>query len=314
MSKHYIISPAIIGGSPDFTITEQQYIDLRRCNTQNFEAFEIELAFEFVIENYIEIEKYVAEHLIFDMIGRGRTQDVFRAQQWGFIRTLNNWLASIRFWHDLTRNRLISICGRGAELETFNNANSEFEEKEFVYGFIFHLRNYSQHGGFPLTGTSINAKWENEFTTLKFSANYTLDYDQIRSYFEKNGKGLRDRKKFGNRIEEYSKGKPFDLKPIVRQSVEIFGQFMDHVRSSMSQRIAENEELVLDMIQRFSSAYPNVSTIGLSAMPVDDRNIVDDSTHIVPVRDEFIMRSREMRRKNNGQSLINMDKRMISNV
>ena len=152
MSTQYLLKPAVLVRNPDITVTRQDYLDAKRCHKQLFEAFEIELAFDFVIKNYIEIEKYIAEHLVLDMTGQTRAPDSFRQQQWGFIRTLNNWLASISFWRDLTRNRLVSICGRGPELKVFNEVHEKLQKEEFVYAFIFQLRNYSQHAGFPVTG------------------------------------------------------------------------------------------------------------------------------------------------------------------
>ena len=46
---------------------------------------------------------------------------------------------------------------------------------------------------------------------------------------------------------------------------------------------------------------------------VDDGKIVKNEADIVPVRDEFIVRVQEMRKKNNGKTLASMGKRLISN-
>ena len=157
MSTQYLLKPAVLGRVPEIVITRQEYMDAKRCHRQIYEVFEIELAFDFLVTNYVEIEKYIAEHLVLDMAGQSTTADAFRQQQWGFMRTLNNWLASISFWRDLTRSRLISICGRGLELKAFEDARAQLEQNEFAYAFLFHLRNYSQHGGFPITGSSRGA-------------------------------------------------------------------------------------------------------------------------------------------------------------
>ena len=314
MITEYLLKPAIIGQSPEITISEQDYLDAKRCHKQNYEAFEIELAFDFVVKNYIEIEKYIAEHLVLDMTAQMIDLDSFREQQYGFIRLLSSWLASISFWHDISRNRLIKICGRGTELEQFKTMHTKLQNDEFVYAFIFYLRDYSQHGGFPITGSSRGGSWDKDFTQLNFSASYTLNYENIRSHFEGDGKGSRMRKKFGKKIEEYSDGKPFDLKPIIRQSLGSLGRFMDCVRSVMKEHTATNESFILEMIERFSSCYPDTSLISLSAMPVDDRKIVADRATIIPIRDEFIVRSKTLREKNNEKSLGNMEKRIISNV
>ena len=247
------------------------------------------------------------------MAGQTQTVDAIRLQNWGFVRTLNNWLGSISFWRDLMRKRLIDICGRGSELQDFDNSLMKLRNDEFVTAFLFHLRNYSQHGGFPLTGSSTGGSWNEGRTEFTYSANYTLNYDEIRPYFEQGGRGSKSRKAFGKKIEAYSKGKPFDLKPIIRQSIGFFGHFMDKVRSSMEQQVHANELFVEDLIERYTSAHPDVSILGLSAMPVDDEKIVKNQADIVPVRDEFIVRAEEMRKKNNGRTLASMGKRLISN-
>ena len=313
MATEYLLKPATLGRTPEITITEQEYLDAKRCHKQIFEAFEIEMAFDFVVKNYIEIEKYIAEHLVLDMTGQTRTVDAFRLQQWGFIRTLNNWLASISFWRDLMRSRLISICGRGSEIKVFEDAHKKLQNNEFVYAFLFHLRNYSQHGGFPITGMSIGGSWDKDFKELSYSASYTLNYNNIRPYFEQGGQGVKARKAFGKKIEAYNQGKPFDLKPIIRQSLGFFGQFMDNVRMAMETSVRANEDFVLDLIERYTSAHPSVSIIGLAVMPVDQNKVVKNKADIVSVRDEFINRAREMRKKNNGKTLESMGKRLISN-
>ncbi len=53
--------------------------------------------------------------------------------------------------------------------------------------------------------------------------------------------------------------------------------------------------------------------IGLAVMPVDQNKVVKNKADIVSVRDEFINRAREMRKKNNGKTLESMGKRLISN-
>jgi hypothetical protein len=308
----YLLAPTVLARVPEIRITQKEYLDAKRCHKQVFEAFEIELAFDFVVTNYIEIEKYVAEHLVLDMAGQTQTVDAFRLQSWGFIRTLNNWLGSVSFWRDIMRKRLIDICGRGSELQDFDSSLMKLRNDEFVTAFLFHLRNYSQHGGFPLTGSSTSGRWNEERTELTYSANYTLSYDGIRPYFEQGGQNSRERKAFGKKVEVYSKGNPFDLKPIIRQSIGIFGHFMDKVRSSMAQQVHANELFVEDLIERYTSAHPDVSILGLSAMPVNDEKIVENAADIVPVRDEFIVRAREMRKKNNGNTLASIEKRRIS--
>jgi hypothetical protein len=307
----YLLKPAILGPSPEVILSEQEYLHAKRCRKQNYEAFEIELAFDFVVTNYIEIEKYVAEHLVLDMVSQTRSEDAMRIQHWGFIRTLNNWLSSISFWRDLTRSRLISIWGRGPELADLEATHGDLLENEFVYAFIFHLRNYSQHGGFPVTGATIGGSWDEGRTQLKFSASYSLNYDQIRPYFEQGGTGVRIRRKFGKRVQEYSQGKPFDLKPIIRKSLGVLGLSMDRLRASMAGHTSQNESFILELIERFSAAHPSTSVIGLSVMPVDDRKIVSNKADIIPVRDEFIIRARQFRAKNNARTL-SVEKRFIS--
>ena len=57
MPMTYLLKPNILGRTPEIIISEQVYLDARRCHKQNYEAFEIELAFDFVVTNCIEIEK-----------------------------------------------------------------------------------------------------------------------------------------------------------------------------------------------------------------------------------------------------------------
>lgn len=315
MAMIYLLKPAVLNPEPEITISKQEYIDVQRCREEIYEAFEIELAFDFVVNNYIEIEKYIAEHLVLNMVGQPDTLDAWRKQHWGFMQTLNNWLASISLWRDLTQSRLASICGHGDELRSFKETHLKLQNDEFAYALLFHLRNFSQHGGFPVTGMGSTTKWNEEGTQLSHSGDYTLNYEQIRPYFEKGGQGARNRKGFGKRVEEYSQGNPFDLKPIIRQSIGLLGKFMDDVRNTMNQHVTKNENFIQGLIKRFQTAHPNTSVIALSVMPVDSKTkIVKNKADIISVRNEFILRAREMRNKNNGKTLVSMEKRIISNA
>ncbi len=303
--NRYVLKPNALGKTPEIEISEQDYLEAKKCHKKNYEAFEIELAFDFVVKNYIEIEKYIAEHLVLEMVGHEESEDRIRNQMWGFMRVLSNWLASISFWHNIAENRLIKICGRGETLQSFKDDHSQLQTDEFSYALLFHLRDYSQHGGFPITGFNKKSSWNDSFTQLGFSTNYNLNYEDIRPYFEI-GTGNRNRKEFGKRIEEYSKGKPFDLKPIIRQSLGHLGKFMDNIRAAMSSQTSENENLILELIKKYTDTCPDTSIVGLSAVSVNDIN------NNVPIRDEFILRAKKLRKKNNESSLKNMEKRIIS--
>ena len=127
-------------------------MDAKRCYREVYEAFEIELAFDFVVKNYLDIEKYVAENLVLDMAGQTDTVDAFRLQRWGFVRTLNNRLGSISFWRDFTRKCLIDICGRGSTaLQDFDNPLHKLRNDEFVIDFIFVFVITANMGGFRLS-------------------------------------------------------------------------------------------------------------------------------------------------------------------
>jgi hypothetical protein len=69
MPVTYLLKPYIISRVPEIMISEQEYLDAKRCYKEVYEAFEIELAFDLVVKNYLDIEKYVAEHLVLDMAG-----------------------------------------------------------------------------------------------------------------------------------------------------------------------------------------------------------------------------------------------------
>ena len=66
-------------------------------------------------------------------------------------------------------SRLINICGRGSELLDFDNSFMTLRNDEFAISFLFHLRNYSQHGGLPLTGASKGGSWNEERTELTYA-------------------------------------------------------------------------------------------------------------------------------------------------
>lgn len=309
----YVLTLAVLGRTPVVEITQAEYEQMKLCNPQVYGAFEIELALDFVVLNYIDIEKYVAAHLVDDMVGRMPTEDSLRARHWGFTRVLSNWLASVTFWQDLSENRLIKICGRGVERDQIAVMREKFMTDHFEFAFIKHLRNYSQHIGFPISSSSLGSWWNDEGTELTFTADYKFDYEYFRSYFE--GRlSSKDRKAFGVKLDAHCGGQPIDLKPIVRRSMGIFGLFMDEIRAVMAAHVSANEHAVLEMIERYRAVYPDGSISGLSVMPLDERDVVKNKEDIIPVRDEFIVRAQRLRSRNNSKTLANIEKRVASNA
>lgn len=311
-SMSFILKPHVLGWQGKISLEKSDYDELSEIFPKIYMAFEIELAFEFVVRNFIEIERYVSEHLILDMTGRSREVDHFRTQQWGFMQRFNSWLASISFSRDLTQNRLIKICGRGSELKEFKDEFQSRLETDFEFGLIFHLRNYSQHAGFPFTGMRKGGQWYDDWSKLEYSADYKLDYDQIRPYFVEGGQGVTARKAFGRKIESYCNGEPLELKSIARKTIASLADFMEFVRDTMKPVVEENDQRVLELLSSYQSEFPGESVTGLSIIPVDERGVLISGMNVIPVRDEFIDRRKNFE-KRNGKSLGSMAKRVITN-
>lgn len=313
MSTRYLVQPAVLGKQSHIEISAKKYQTLVWYNMFNFKTFEVELAFEFVVMNYIDIEKYIAEHFVRDMVVRDQSEDTFRAWQWGFMRVLSNWLSSIRFWHDLLFEYLDSQFD--SERRFFNHCK-EFDRKlraaEIEYDLVFHLRNYSQHKGFPLSSSARDFRWNDDRTQSTISSTYSLDYEAVRSYFEAPDRDDKRRIAFGKRLQAYSGGSPLDLKSVIRKSMGLFGRFMDEFRVQTSNESLRCEEFVLDLIKKFTTVHPGSSILGLAAFPVDEKGLKPKKSETVSVRDEFIIRLRNLR-KQNTESSLSTEKRAISN-
>ena len=298
----YILTKNVLGRNVQIDITKDRYSQIEMSMKTLYEAFEIELLFDLSMQNHIEIDTYIASQLIQHSAFREPDNYGLRASTWEFIRRLNNWLASLSTWRDITEHRLIAIAGRGVEIADFRNRHIDRLENDFEYGFLYHLRNCSQHYSFPSSGLSFGGKRDEDRSKLNISSNLMFEYRHFRDYFERGGRGVKGRKKFGKILERKTRNGGLDISYAMRKGLHSHAKALDEVRESIDNTVSSAEQAVTACLDEYRLAHPDGNTIGLAAMEISEKGTANKSS-IVQIFDDFLLHGQKLRKQNSGVAL-----------
>lgn len=106
---------------------------------------------------HIAFKKAIAEASISMREKRSKPQDLYSLSS-----LLDNFLSAFRAFDDRMSHDLSRRYGKTSlPYKTFKDALSFEFDNTFEYRFTYHLRNYSQHAGNPITNIRANARLEN---------------------------------------------------------------------------------------------------------------------------------------------------------
>lgn len=282
--QKYLLVPVTLGFNytKKIFLTEKEYMQAKEADKKIFTLLEIELAFDFLVMNYIDIEKYIAEGLVTVMTAENIYPiENLRTLHYGFIRKLNNWLSSLSFWYDFTKSHhQTTYAKKSKKFKELENKFIELKENLFETAFFFHLRNYALHKGFPVTGHTSRTKWMNIQGTdnkqVVFQADYILYYDDIRSFFENStSKGSRERKRFGKQVEEKYEDQKIDVKKLLRLAMITLEKAMKDIRSLTQAEAEKHTGFIERLFNKFNENYPNSSENYDLAIILDEASITN---------------------------------------
>lgn len=140
--------------------TREQFEDIRCAVNIQVEALYIEQKYDFVMENYLEFEESILRCGLSDMLLGGRDRKDYNADTALFNRRIMNLLTAYKTYDDTYRQHFNRIFLKDRDiLRQAKQSFSEEYDSRVGYWMIPKIRNYVQHQGFPMHGSSYASRW-----------------------------------------------------------------------------------------------------------------------------------------------------------
>lgn len=159
----------------EMPITEDQMAELRCASRIQLEALYLEQKYDFVVENYLEFEETILSRGINHLILGRRDHMSFHSDTALFNRRIMNLLTAYKTYEETYVQHLNRIFNR--DREVLRSAKSSFSrefDSRIGYWMIPKIRNYVQHQGFPMHGSTYGSSWISDRDGVERNR-YTID-------------------------------------------------------------------------------------------------------------------------------------------
>lgn len=303
-APRYYLWKAVLGRTPKIELLHEEYRRILRAKEEIVHAINIEEEWDTLIQNYITFEKTLLSAALDSMVVRPTEHRAFSEIRLEFARAFSNFLATCRSYLDHTPHHLGGI-GDGDGVEQFKSSTRTAYDGEFAYRFLEAMRNYAQHRGMPIHGTSFDSSWigdrqnlaEDENAKLRHWVGATIDFPKV----------LKDKKFKASVAKEIpSDQKAIDVIEMTRLYLEALAKIHDEVRQSINEIITANLVFLRDQICRYG-AVNDGDVLGLTAAEFyNDRKVATTDLF------EDMLGWYEHLKARNGK-LINLRKRYVTN-
>jgi hypothetical protein len=168
-----------LGCPTPIEISVAEFNAIKSARTTLLTALSAEEKYDLVIENYAEYERELLGLTIEKMLHHDFQWQAFAADRYLVGRRLANALTVSRSYIDQIKQDVKTICGIDADEATTLNACFSVEyDRSIGYRVMEALRNYLQHGGFPIA-LSFPSEWDEPRARLRFGITPMLDLHDL---------------------------------------------------------------------------------------------------------------------------------------
>ena len=264
----------------------------------------LEEGWDAIVQNYVELEKGLLDAAAANMILSNLDYHNFQDTRLAFAVKLTNLLSTCRAYLDHTPRHLNRLVPAGHDTDAFKLATNREYDARFGYRFMEALRNFAQHSGLPLHGTTYDARWKEDTADgsgmLEFSVATNVVIDK-----------LRGDKAFKQAVLADVTEKELATEPLIRGYIEGLSMVHVELRERLKARIEDWMKTVRDAMAEFieTSGDPATSIIGLCAMQLAPRN---EWKQTVPLVKDMLERLEMLQKRN--RSLVNLTRRFVSSA
>lgn len=235
-------------GDKHFLEIPKGIIDLLQASMKDLgEVVDIEQKFDILYSNFIELEQEIALITIRDAYRNVENVTELFDDKQSITRRVGNLLSSARLYVDQVKHHISALfpkdAGAKAKVEGFFH-----HEYDTLLGYrvMEALRNYSQHRGLPVQGTSYAANWvDDDLPTkrIEYNAGLSISLKELEADSSIKASVM---------AELTVMGKTIDLKPLIREYMEGLANAHREIRKLLGPRVAQAEDLVLHWRQQFA--------------------------------------------------------------
>ncbi len=268
------------------------------------ETLRIEEEWDCLVQNYMELEMELLQSALQSMILSHESYETIQEARLRFTRRLSNLLHTCRSYLDHTPHHLNSL---EAELtKSFNQARNNAYDEQFSYRFMEALRNYSQHTGLPMHGTTFHSSWIDGIKPdgedpgfLRHAVTANVDINLIK-------KDPKFKSSIRDELEAIGAEK-LDVATLTREYIEALGEVHNKLRAQLKPKLTQWKSTIRSAIERFAEQNGGIVTaLHIAEFSEDDAHVRSISIFESPLkRSEYLT-------KRNG-SLINLRRRYVSN-
>jgi hypothetical protein len=277
-------------------ITQEQFEDIRCAVNIQVESLYIEQKYDFVMENYLEFEESILQCGLNHMLLGGHDRKEFNADTALFNRRIMNLLTAYKTYDDTYRQHINRIFYRDKEiLRQVKESFSKEYDRRVGYWLMPKIRNYVQHQGFPMHGSSYGSKWIEDKQKIQRSR-YTVDLYISPQELSKGKFNLEVRERLSRMRDKV------DLKFIIRDFMEGFSAAHTRNREILAERLEWSCHYISSVIEEFLTATGYNSALSLASIGPGEKVSV-----------AHFAREQRMYLVNKNVSLLRLTDRYISN-
>ncbi len=226
-------------------VTQEQFEDIRCAVNIQVESLYIEQKYDFVMENYLEFEESILRCGLSHMLIGGRGRKEFNTDTALFNRRIMNLLTAYKTYDDTYRQHINRIFLKDKEIlrEVKQSFSNEYDSR-VGYWLIPKIRNYVQHQGFPMHGSSYGAgriKDKEDIERLRYTVDLYISLEEL------------SEGKFNLEVRERLSGmqEKVDLKFIIRDFMEGFSAAHIRNRDILVDRLDWSYHYISSVIEEF---------------------------------------------------------------
>lgn len=256
----YFLAIRALGMHHRVQIDQVRFEEIKQASANLDSILAVEEQWAAVIQNYMELEKGLLDAALRHMIIASYEWQTLHDLQLSFAVRLANLLSSCRAYLDQTTHHLGCLEPNEGDATAFNQARSHEYDTRLGYRFMEAMRNFSQHRGLPLHGSSY-AISRQEPDLLQYSVATSIDVSQ-----------LKGDKHFKQTILAEISDEKLSVEPLIRGYMAGLSAVHVKVRKLLEPRVAAWMEVIRGAIAQHVDSSPDGKTPGLCAIQLGKGN------------------------------------------
>lgn len=293
----YILKKYVLDIVPSIKISAKSFSKLKHARKVLVTSFELEQAYEIILNNFLDLEKQALSISATYSIKRLHQYTEFFEIRSILNTRFVNLLSSARFYLDYTPQSIKLFNQEEINFELmFKDKCSEKYDEYFEYRFMEALRNHAQHHGTVVHSISPQSKW------LRDENRKDLEHSLL---IKAKRNLLQENDKFKQSIKD-EMPEEVDLLASTKKYIEAISQIHVYFRDLLSAQVEEARKTILASHKKYSRQYKG-NLVGLCAFELENSNVKETIPLLLDWDDVRI----NLQRSN--PVLTNLSKRFVTN-